>query len=220
MRQKVEYKKGDIIGTCIFIKETSPIVFEVTKTNKIKTTKRCATFQCNCGKKFDCIILAVKNGNTKSCGCLRDNKIQQQGFKNKDHGQRNHRLYKTWQGMIRRCNDPNDFGYYNYGGRGIKVCDRWKDINNFLLDMYATYQEGLELDRINVNGNYEPDNCRWITRKQNMNNTRRSRYIEYNGITKTVSEWSDELNIPYKRLLARLNNWSVEKSFTYKNKKE
>jgi len=122
--------------------------------------------------------------------------------------------------MIRRCNDPNDFGYYNYGGRGITVCDRWKDINNFLSDVYSTYKEGLELDRINVNGNYEPDNCRWITRKQNMNNTRRSRYIEYDGITKTVSEWSDELNIPYKRLLARLNNWSVEKSFTYKNKKE
>ena len=216
MRQKVEYKKGDIIGTCIFIKETSPIVFKLTETNKSKTTKRCATFQCNCGKEFDCIILAVKNGNTKSCGCLRDSKIQEQGFKNKVHGYRKHRLYKTWTGMLRRCNDPNDFGYYNYGGRGIKVCDKWKDVGNFLLDMYPTYKEGLELDRINVNGDYEPDNCRWITRKQNMNNTRRSRYIEYNGIIKTVSEWSDELNIPYKRLLARLNNWSVEKSFTYK----
>jgi hypothetical protein len=220
MRQKIEYKKGDTIGNCVFIKETSPIVFEITNTNKSKTTKRCATFQCKCGKEFDCVILGVKNGNTKSCGCLRNDKIQQQGFKNKVHGYRKHRLYKTWTGMIRRCSDPNDFGYYNYGGRGIKVCDRWKDISNFLLDMYTTYQEGLELDRINVNGNYEPDNCRWITRKQNMNNTRRSRYVEYNGITKTVSEWSDELNIPYKRLLARLNNWSVEKSFTYKNKKE
>jgi hypothetical protein len=220
MRQKIEYKKGDVIGTCKFIKEINPIVFEITKTNKNKTIKRCATFQCNCGKEFNCIILAVKNGNTKSCGCNRDTKIQQQGFKNKDHGQRKHRLYKTWQGMLRRCNSPNDFGYYNYGGRGIKVCDRWKNINNFLLDMYPTYKEGLELDRINVNGNYELDNCRWITRKQNMNNTRKSRYIEYNGITKTVSEWSDELNIPYKRLLARLNNWSVEKSFTYKNKIE
>jgi hypothetical protein len=220
MRQKVEYKKGDVLGTCKFIKEVSPIVFEVTKTNKSKTIKRCATFQCDCGKEFDCMILAVKNGNTKSCGCLRDNKIQQQGFKNKDHGQRNHRLYKTWQGMLRRCNNPNDFGYYNYGGRGIKVCDRWKDINNFLLDMYPTYQEGLELDRINVNGNYEPDNCRWITRKQNMNNTRTNRFIEYNGVTKTVSEWSDELNIPYKRLLARLNNWDIKKSFTYENKIE
>lgn len=216
MRQKVEYKKGDVLGTCIFIKEISPIVFEVTKTNKSKTIKRCATFQCKCGKKFNSIILAVKNGNTKSCGCLRNAKIQQQGYKNKDHGQRKHRLYKTWAAMIRRCSDPNDFGYYNYGGRGIKVCDRWKDINNFLLDMYPIYKEGLELDRINVNGNYEPDNCRWITRKQNMNNTRRNRYIEYNGIIKTVSEWSDELNIPYKRLLARLNNWDVEKSFTYK----
>jgi len=220
MRQKVEYKKGDVLGTCIFIKETSPVVFEVTETSKSKTTKRCATFQCNCGKEFNCIILAVKNGNTKSCGCIGIKKAKEMGYNNITHGQRYHRLYKTWTGMLRRCSDSNDFGYYNYGGRGISVCNRWKDISNFLLDMYPSYQEGLELDRINVNGNYEPDNCRWITRKQNMNNTRRSRYIEYNGIIKTVSEWSDELNIPYKRLLARLNNWSVEKSFTYKNKKE
>jgi hypothetical protein len=122
-----------------------------------------------------------------------------------------------WQGMLRRCNNPKDFGYYNYGGRGIKACDRWKDINNFLEDMYSSYQPGLELDRINVNGDYEPENCRWVTRKQNMNNMRRNRIVEYNGIRKTVSEWSDELNIPYKRLLSRLNNWDVEKSFTYKS---
>ena len=218
MKQKIEYKKGDKLGTCIFIKEIKPIVFEVTETSKSKTIKRCATFQCECGKEFDCIILAIKNGNTRSCGCLGIKHARKMGTSNTVHGHRQHRLYKTWTGMLRRCNDPNDFGYYNYGGRGINVCDRWKDINNFLLDMYSTYKEGLELDRINVNGNYELNNCRWITRKQNMNNTRRSRYIKYNDISKTVSEWSDELNIPYKRLLARLNNWSVEKSFTYKNK--
>lgn len=220
MRQKIEYKKDDVVGNCKFIKEISPIVFNVTKTNKIKCTKRCGIFQCLCGKEFECVILAVKNGNTKSCGCLRDSKIKQQGFKNKNHGQRNHRLYKTWTGMLRRCDDINDFGYYNYGKRGITVCNRWKNINNFIEDVYPSYKEGLELDRIDVNGNYEPSNCRWVTRKQNMNNTRKNRFVEYKGITKTVSEWSDELNIPYKRLLARLNNWSVEKSFTYKNKKE
>jgi hypothetical protein len=218
MKIREEYNKGMLIGTCIFIQEIKPIVFKITETNKSKTTKRCAIFKCPCGKEFECIILAIKNGNTKSCGCLRDFKIQQQGFKNKEHGQRKHRLYKTWQGMLRRCNNPKDFAYYNYGGRGIKVCNEWKNVEKFLEDMYPSYKEGLEIDRINVNGNYELSNCRWITRKQNMNNTRRSRYIEYNGIIKTVSEWADELNIPYSRLLSRLNIWTVEKAFTYKNK--
>jgi hypothetical protein len=120
-----------------------------------------------------------------------------------------------WQGMLRRCKNPKDFAYHNYGQRGITVCDRWKDINFFIEDMYPSYSVGLELDRIDVNGNYEPSNCRWVTRKQNMNNMRRNRIVEYKGIKKTVSEWSDELNISYKTLLSRLNRWSVEKSFTY-----
>lgn len=210
MRQKIEYKLGDIIGSCIFLKEGPIKVI-----GKSKTKRRTALFKCSCGNKFEAIILQVKNGNTKSCGCFRDNKIKEQGFKNVIHGRRNHPLYKMWQGMIRRCNDSKDFGYRNYGGRGIQVCDRWKNINLFIEDMYPLYSIGLELDRIDVNGNYEPNNCRWVTRKQNMNNTRRNRIVEYNGVKKTVSEWSDDLNIPYKRLLARLNNWDVEKSFTY-----
>lgn len=215
MRQKLKYEKGDAIGTCIFIEEGPVIVI-----GKSKTKKRKALFKCSCGKEFEAIILQVKSGNTKSCGCLRDSKIKQQGLKNAVHGKRNHPLYKMWAGMIRRCSDPKDFGYKNYGGRGIKVCDRWKNINLFIEDTYSSYVTGLELDRIDVNGNYEPHNCRWVTRKQNMNNMRRNRIVEYNGISRTVSEWSDELNIPYKRLLARLNNWDVEKSFTYqKNEK-
>jgi hypothetical protein len=216
MRTKIEYRMNDVIGNCTFIKELDPVIFNISDSNKTKTIKRKGLFKCQCGKEFDAVILAVKNGNTKSCGCLRDSKIKEQGYKNKNHGQRKHPLYKMWQGMLRRCNNPKDFGYYNYGARGIKVCDRWLDINNFIEDMYSSYKKGLELDRINNNYDYCKDNCRWVTRKQNMNNTRSNRLIDYNGITKTVSQWSDELNIPYKRLLSRLNNWTVEKSFTYK----
>ena len=210
MRQKIEYKTRDRVGNCTFLKEKPTRVI-----GKSGTRKRIGLFKCECGNDFEAIILQVKNGNTKSCGCFRDSKIREQGFKNAIHGKRNHPLYKMWQGMIRRCSDPKDFGYRNYGGRGIQVCDRWKDINLFIEDMYPLYSIGLELDRIDVNGNYEPSNCRWVTRKQNMNNMRRNRIVEYNGVKKTVSEWSDELGIPYKRLLARLNNWDTEKSFTY-----
>jgi hypothetical protein len=209
MRQKTMYKKGDKIGSCVFIEEKPTRLIG-------NTIKRVALVECYCGNTFEVIILQLKSGNTKSCGCLRDRKIKEQGFKNVIHGQRKHPLYKMWQGMLRRCNNPKDFGYYNYGGRGITVCERWKDINNFLEDMYDSYKTGLELDRIDVNGNYEPSNCRWVTRKQNMNNMRRNRIVEYNGKKRTVSEWSDTLNIPYKQLLARLNNWDVDKSFNYK----
>lgn len=210
MRTRKNYNAGEKIGNCFFIKEIDPIIFI-----NSKTIKRQALFKCICGNEFNCIIQAIKNNNTTSCGCNRIKQAIKMGENNIEHGQRKHPLYKMWQGMIRRCCNSKDFGYYNYGGRGIKVCERWLNINNFIEDMYPTYQKGLELDRENNNGNYELSNCRWITRKQNMNNTRSNRFITYNHITKTVSEWSDELNIPYKRLLARLNNWSVEKSFNY-----
>jgi len=210
MAKRSNYNKGDLIGSCVFIESLGIKTYGNSK-------KQMGLFTCSCGKNFEAIISQVKNGNTKSCGCLNILKIKEQGFKNSIHGQRKHPLYKMWQGMLRRCKNPKDFAYHNYGGRGIKSCDRWKDINNFLEDMYSSYQPGLELDRINVNGDYEPENCRWVTRKQNMNNMRRNRIVEYNGISKTVSEWSDELDIHYKTLLARLNKWNVEKSFTYKS---
>lgn len=207
MAKRSIYKNGDLIGTCIFIESLGIKTYGNSK-------KQVGLFKCSCGENFEAIISQVKNSNTKSCGCLNVLKIREQGFKNSIHGQRKHPLYKMWQGMLRRCKNPKDFAYHNYGQRGITVCDRWKDINLFIKDMYPSYNVGLELDRIDVNGNYEPINCRWVTRKQNMNNMRRNRIVEYNGVKKTVSEWSDELNIPYKTLLARLNRWNVEKSFT------
>lgn len=212
MRQKVYYKKGDVIGTCTFIEELPTVVV-----GKCKSIKRNILFECSCGKQFKSLLLPIKHGRTKSCGCLNKNKIREIGFKNKTHGQRKHPLYKMWQGMIRRCNNPKDENYHNYGLRGIKVCERWKNIKNFIDDMYPTYTKGMDIDRINNDGEYSIENCRWVTRKENMNNMRRNRIIEYQGVNRTVSEWSDFSGIPYKTLIARLNNWSVEKSFTYKN---
>ena len=210
MRQRLDYKKGDIVGSCIYIEERLAKVI-----GQSRTVKRFALFQCSCGNKFEAILLQVKNGNTKSCGCLRDEKIKQQGFRNITHGQRHHPLYKMWQGMLRRCNNPKDDAYCNYGAREIKVCDRWYNIHNFINDMYPTYKKGLDIDRIDNSGNYEPSNCRWVTRKENMNNMRRNRVIEYKGESKSISEWSDYLKIPYKTLIARLNRWDIEKSFTH-----
>lgn len=214
MKKRNEYHYEDKIGTCLFIKEIDPIVFEITDTNKTKSIKRCAIFRCNCGKEFTSIIAAVKKGNTKSCGCLGISWCKKMGNNNSTHGKRTHPLYKMWQGMLRRCNNSKDNNYHNYGGRGIKVCDRWKDINNFIDDMYSLYIPGLDLDRINNNGDYEPSNCRWVTRKVNCNNRRDSIFIEYNGYKKTISEWADYLNIPYSVITYRLKSWSVDKIFT------
>lgn len=211
MGKKIHYNVGDKIGNCSFIKELSSI-----KIGKSNTIRRVILFKCICGKEFSAFLVNVKRGTTTSCGCIRDSKIKSQGLKNKVHGKRKHPLYRMWQGMLDRCNNVNNFNYYNYGGRGIKVCERWLDVNLFIKDMFPLYKKGLELDRINVNGNYEKSNCRWVTRKENMNNTRRNRYVEYKGEIKTVSQWSDHLDIPYKTLLQRLNHWDVEKAFNYK----
>jgi len=104
-------------------------------------------------------------------------------------------FYKVWSGMKTRCNNTNEACYERYGGRGIKVCQSWSDFDKFYQDMYDTYAHGLQLDRIDNNGNYEPDNCRWVTPKENSRNTRNNRYITYKGMTKCVNEWAEYLGV-------------------------
>ena len=129
--------------------------------------KRYGVYQCQyCEKEFEAQIQHIKNGHTTSCGC------QSTKYKN-PHGLTKHKLYNTWNNMVNRCNNSKITHYKDYGGRGIKICARWMDINNFIEDMYPSYQEGLTLDRIDVDGNYEPDNCRWATLNTQARNTRK-----------------------------------------------
>ena len=130
------------------------------------------------------------------------------------------RIYKTWQGMKSRCSYIRDSHYKNYGGRGVKVCEEWQKFEPFCewaLD--NGYDNYLTLDRIDVNGDYEPSNCRWIDRKTQANNRTNNRVIEYNNEKHTLSEWSEILCIKYSTLAARLNKykWSVEQAFSTKN---
>ena len=127
------------------------------------------------------------------------------------------KLYRTFSGMLDRCRCKTTTGYKNYGGRGIKVCDEW--VGNYMAFMEWAlangYKEGLELDRIDVNGNYCPENCRWITHKQNNNNTRRNHFLTYNGKTHTLAEWSEITSIKYPTLVHRVESgWSAEKVLT------
>ena len=131
-----------------------------------KKKYRYGLYECQyCGKEFEAHKQSIKNGNTKSCGC-------QSTKYNNPHGLAQHRLYSIWTGMKTRCYNPNMKRYTEYGGRGIQVCERWLDVGNFIEDMYPSFEEGLTLDRIDVDGNYEPDNCRWTTQNVQAQNTK------------------------------------------------
>lgn len=129
---------------------------------------------CTCGKSISVFANNLKRGHTKSCGCL---------FKSIEmgvcaDGLRSHPLYQVWKTMIYRCYKPKRKEYKNYGGRGIKVCDRWLIFENFITDMYPTYQTGLELDREINDGNYEFNNCKWVTGTINKRKTRRTKLTQ------------------------------------------
>ena len=133
------------------------------------------------------------------------------------HGLRKHRLFSVWNGMKQRCFNSNWYAYKDYGGRGISVTDEWKD--DFLCfyhwAMNNGYRQGLTLDRIDNSKGYSPDNCRWVTIKEQSNNRRSNRNITYKGQTKTLTQWSEELGMSFFTLRDRLNNgWSIEKAFT------
>ena len=126
------------------------------------------------------------------------------------------REYRAWKYMRSRCNNPNDTWFADYGGRGIAVCPEWDSFERFIEDMGNAPSEHHSPDRIDVNGNYEPGNVRWADRKAQARNKRSSRYITYNGETKTLADWADTLGLNYDALQMRLNKlkWSVERAFT------
>lgn len=141
----------------------------------------------------------------------------------KRHGMYKTKIYSHWENMKQRCYSKNASYYKNYGGRGIIVCNEW--INDFMAfytwSMKNGYQNNLELDRINNNGNYEPDNCRWITHKEQQYNKRSNRLITYKGKTQTAMEWSIENNINFAIIYARINQlkWNEQDAISIKPKR-
>ena len=130
------------------------------------------------------------------------------------HGKRNTKTYDIWNTMKQRCYNRKSISYKNYGARGITVCDRWRNsFSNFLNDM-GEKEDGMSIDRIDVNGNYEPSNCRWANKIEQCNNTRVSHYLVYNGEIKTVTQWARILNVKSNSVLTRVRRgWEINKIF-------
>lgn len=124
------------------------------------------------------------------------------------------RIRRIWSGIIRRCDNPETEFYYRYGGRGIIICDEWRDFEVFYEWALSNgYGDNLTIDRIDNDGNYEPSNCRWATWKEQANNRSNNHIVTYNGKSQTLSLWAEEVNIPFKALQLRLKNgWSIEKA--------
>ena len=168
---------------------------------------------CDCGNKREVQGAALRRGATSSCGCWKAEKLTRHG-----HARKNgHRTptYQCWYAMIQRTTNPNVKQFKDYGGRGIAVCDEWRDFANFLADM-GERPEGMSLDRINNDGGYSKSNCRWASRKEQQLNQRRTRWLTIGGETKPLAVWARESGLYPCLVRNRIVNrgWSHKRAIT------
>lgn len=172
---------------------------------------------CSCGAGKEVVVLGtyLKNGSVKSCGCLQKENLTKFRCAHSGTGTR---LYRIWQVMKGRCFRKTHPSYKYYGQRGITVCEEWKDNFPAFRDWALAngYQDNLMIDRIDNNGSYTPDNCRWATFKTQANNTRHNHYLTFQGHTQTIAQWAAELDIPTDLISNRINRlgWPVEKALS------
>lgn len=172
--------------------------------------------KCDCGSEVIVSLGNIRNGTTKSCGCLA---LESSKNRHLIHGNnrrgRKTKEYRAWAHLKARCNNRSDHKFPIYGGRGITVCERWiSSFENFLADM-GPCPDGKSIDRIDVNGNYEPSNCRWATAKEQANNRRFNVRITIDGMTRTMSEWEKEKGLSSWLIGSRLKKgWSERDAVT------
>lgn len=174
--------------------------------------------KCDCGNERIVHGSSLKSGHTTSCGCYKTENAKKLYSSVR---QNDKRLYAVWNGIKQRCRNPNNFSYHNYGGRGIDICDEWA--NSYEAFYYWAiengYTHGLEIDRKDYDGNYEPSNCRWVDDKAQANNRRNVSKFTIHGITNTLSEWCRIYNMDYFLVYQRTHKlgWSIEDALTTPN---
>lgn len=167
---------------------------------------------CDCGNEVSVRGNNLKSGAVKSCGCL-----LHQNAHNRTHGESHSRLYRNWKAMVERCENPRHQAYKHYGARGIKVCDEWKTYEGFRDWVNKTRNDDkYTIERIDVNGNYCPENCTWIPNSLQAKNRTSTRYFTYQGDRLSLVDWSRKLHIDYKLLHNRITKlgWTFEKAIS------
>ena len=172
--------------------------------------------RCDCNNLHWVAVTNLMNGHSKSCGCLNKEITSK---RSKTHGQSKTPTYSIWKGMHKRCKNPKDKNFKNYGGRGISVCPEWSAYEVFYRDMGERPSNKHSIDRKDNEKGYSSDNCQWATQGMQSNNSRANILITHNGVTKTVSEWSDLSPVAYNTFWQRLYtlNWSIEKALSLLN---
>lgn len=174
-------------------------------------------FRCDCGEEVVAIGSKVRTGNTSSCGCLRAETSGARTLARQlTHGMSRTSEYRIWIGMLRRCEQPHRPEYKRYGARGITVCERWHDFKAFFANMGRRPSPLHSIDRIDVNGNYEPGNCRWVLPVQQGRNRRNARIVEYGGRLMSLSEAAEIAGINYATVHSRIEKqgWSISRALS------
>ena len=182
--------------------------------------------KCDCGKEVFVDGCCLRRGTTTSCGCYSRDRSTKHGLakRNRKTGETEHWIYKLWHGMKARCYNPNHKNYVDYGGRGITVCERWlNSVEAFYADMGDRPSDKHSIDRIDNDGPYSPDNCRWATMAEQNEGTRQTHLITASGITLSIGKWAKRLGVSRRTIASRIGKlgWSPERAVTtpVRNKK-
>jgi len=169
--------------------------------------------RCECGKKREVRTDSLTSSNARSCGCYKRDRNSEAHRIHGESGNTKSRLYRIWAGILVRCSQKR---FKNYGGRGITVCPEWSDYTVFRDWALAHgYREDLAIDRIDNDGNYCPENCRWVTHKENSRNTRLTRWETIDGVKKSLADWCDIYSMSYPTVYRRLaNGWDLVDALT------
>lgn len=211
MKEKKRPKiKGEIVGRLKAIGEP----FYTSLESAIK--QWLVVCECICGNITVNRVHDIRRGKSLSCGCLRREITSARAS---THKLKKHPLYQVWKGIKQRCCNRNSERFNDYGGRGISLCDEWTNNPQAFIEWSLAngYKQGLQIDRIDNDRGYSPDNCRFVTAQINCNNTRRNRMITFNGKTMSVTAWAREIGMPPQTLFSRLDRskWTIEKALTF-----